>query len=620
MKFINKLQGGGMTPYMVYTPNPGVPEQAPQTSKQSTKQEDPTKLQRDLLKDVFANALPSDAEMFFKELEGQLGALGSASSMEELLQSPSGMMKIQKMMTHMSHNKKDYENIEKELYNNGGLNEAAITERGEVIVMDSEGKMRKLGINEYNNNKDKFQIVTNSELLNNRSRNISNAFDSDSLNIAKNGLGLKNIDETIQQLTSKLQYQSNTSEEYLSEEDRAALQGLKALQKGDLTPEQKQYVNDRGQILAETQGADGVIKMTTKRSEANINAAINYIIKNLDNRQKNLLMLTASKNGATDLNKGAMEIITSYLQMTAPGDFSRTYSGGTASGSKGGGKSSGVGGADINFKTAVQQGLQNSQEAEYNLGGNVSMFTTARAFNSLLDTKGEAIPQGTNVMEAVQKSLPGIVDINTAWIGGQDVKTEMLNRTVYTGGKVATVVLPFVNKGGRIEPNYDVITRMSKVEKKIEDENITDPNIIAGLYDQAQVSQYINANPENTKLFAKFVQVPVYAPTAGVITDSNSPFVTQVKGAEEKAAEKLLAKGYTGKSDGDLDYKSMWVIDNVYKTNVFFHQTGSDVDAAINSGTITLPKTSLEEAITTRYKLDQKKKIAGAITGKDAYQ
>lgn len=593
MKLINKLQEGGAMPFMVYTPNPASTQAQQQSQSGAESKKDSAGMSKDIMKMIADNGIPSDVDVFMKQLSNFTGnMMDPNTSMDSLMQTPEGYNMVVSQLNKLQFNKDALIEARKELYSKGGLEEAAITTNGGVLVKNKDGEMNSISINEYAANKDDYSLVTNNELLQLRSYDKNMAFNNSVTSILSNGEGTQNITKQLQAVIGQMKTSKNSREGFMPADQLEALKGIDEL--------------------------TGVVKVKqdTESSRLHKDHAIEYLYNTLSQSAKNLLKVKAAQKG-WDPDKGAKMLIETLIVPSTHESKSVSYdlkADGLGAGSKKSGASEKITPPD--FRTAVMNDAFTKTPTQLNLGGEASIFTDAYVFNKPYDMDGKTVEQGTSVKDVINKSFGGIVDSNTVFLGDMKIPEGMLDRIAYTGEKGAVVNLPYKMVNGSAVPDFDSIKRMEEAEKEIRRDKITDPNAKKGVYDRFGVLDIIQANPNDTRIFQRFAQLPVYAYENGVISNTNSPFLRKLSGEEETAADRLVKKAYTGKPDGSLDFKTWW-IDDMYKSMVYMSLSGGLMDAAIGGNVVNVPKLDYQESVERQADLQRK---ANAVTGKAAYQ
>lgn len=622
---IKRLQGGGTaSPFMSYTPQVGASGETAAAAQQGQKQEASDSLfSKEMIKLMMDDALSSDLEHFFKSVEGFQGSLMGASGIEGLMSSPNGFSIVIQQLNRMKNNKEKYKGIQTALYGNGGFYEPAITINGGLLARTEDGKTKEISLKEYYEDPSAFRLMTNNELMSARENDVRLGFDQNSLDTLQNGTGFKAITDKIQDVMDKLKYKETTREEYLSEEDRQALRGLQALAAGGvgpdgkpLTDEEKAYYGEQAGIGNETRSADGTIKASTKTKQGDLNSAFKYIMGSLSDAEKTLLAAKAIQSGEKDVNTGMVNMITYYMNSSYGPEFSRSYTGGTASTSSLNGNKDQS--SEVTFKMNIIRDRYPHVRERINTGGNITMVTDFNVFPKPQDTNGKVLEAGTSLSKVYDEAFGGIVDTGDVYIGDKRVDAGMLDRIAYTGEKGAVVRLPYIDIDGHKVPDFKAMARMSEAEHEIERDGIELESQKEGIYEKYGVYQYMTENSNNNRIFADFVQLPVYTPSQGII-DGSSEFVTELSGQEETAAERLLKKAYTGKADGKLDYQASimrWEND-IYKTSAFVSLNRDIAGAAVGDKEVTTKKHDIYSAKQSQADLETKRRQSNPTLNAD---
>lgn len=577
-------------PFMVYTPNPpSTPQPASvgagkvATSPSGKKDSD---LSKDIIKMVTENGIPSDVDAFLTQVSEFTGSmLDPSMGIEGLMQTAGGYNMILSQLNKIQFNKDALVEARKELYEKGALEEAAITANGGVLVKNEDGEINSISIDQYAANKDKYAIVTNNELLQMRSYDKNMAFNNSATSILANGEGTQNITKQLQTVISQMKASKESKEGFIPAEQLEALKGIDEI--------------------------TGVVKVdqTTETSRLHKEHAIEYLWGTLSASAKNLLKVKAAQKG-WDPEKGGKAMIEMLI---VPSTYESKYdlkADGLGAGSE---KTTAP-----DFRTAIMNDAFTKTPTQINLGGEASIFTDAYVFNKPYDMQGNTVTEGTSIKDVINKSFGGVVDASAIFLGDQKIQPGVLDRMAYTGEKGAVINLPYRMVNGSPVPDFDAIRRLDEAEKEIKMDKVTDPNIKKGIYAKHEVLEIALANPNDTRIFQRFAQLPIYTYNAGVITNTSSPFLKRVTdSAEESAADKLIKQAYTGKPDGDLDFNKWYNDDDIYKSMVYMAISGGLMDAAIGGNVVNVPKLDYQQSVERQAALQRK---ATAITGKEAYQ
>lgn len=154
MRIQFKQQGGAMPPYISYRPFTPVSSSTPSetttqstttTTKQSSDEGLKDKDLMTMLKDI--DGLPNDMQIVISNLKSMYDLQTIAPSAATGLVS----MYLNSLLKSKTanFNKKQYDNAYKEVNDNKGLSEVAISDRGNVFATDENNKPYELSIEEY---------------------------------------------------------------------------------------------------------------------------------------------------------------------------------------------------------------------------------------------------------------------------------------------------------------------------------------------------------------------------------------------------------------------------------------------------------------------------------------
>ena len=194
----------------------------------------------------------------------------------------------------VNQSKAEYDEAYKLVKEKDGIQEAAVTSDGRVIVREKgNNQIQAVDPSEYFKNRNKYQIQTNGELLYARAHDKNMAFNNSVLSIVQNGTSMTEISKFVNDFISKLGTSSQPIEGYTAKQAQKILGGVQALQ-------------DASKENIESMPIDGIYKVKLKSSTQNEQAsyAISAIYNSLNANQKALLKMHS--NGK---DSGALELI-----------------------------------------------------------------------------------------------------------------------------------------------------------------------------------------------------------------------------------------------------------------------------------------------------------------------
>lgn len=293
-----KYQSGGVVAYTPFIPNAGTSTQSGST-KSSDKQEKITgTLQEEIIKVLKENGIQSDVDSFLSQASAFLDKSQHLSSMslfggDDSSYTMSDLIVIMSMANRVKQNKLQWDTAAANLKDQGAWDEVAITSGGQLYVYSDKG-LQTISVDEYHKNSDKYQPLTNSQILGLREKDSNLAFNSDILKDVAGTVGFEKITEELLSTISK--FSATSRAEYINKTgnniSQSAWNGLQVL------------INE---------GPDGYYKATTKSEIVNMQSAMDYLWKSLGvDGQKRLRAEIAVSGG--DPTKNRYDLIAQMLE------------------------------------------------------------------------------------------------------------------------------------------------------------------------------------------------------------------------------------------------------------------------------------------------------------------
>jgi hypothetical protein len=107
------------------------------------------------------------------------------------------------MMRTANFNRKQYDEAYEIVSKNGGINELAVNEKGQLICVNEKGDFKYIRPEQLSQTEG-YQPVTNSELLRLRAYSPELAGDNRILGVVANGIGIEGVTKYIQDFIGKL--------------------------------------------------------------------------------------------------------------------------------------------------------------------------------------------------------------------------------------------------------------------------------------------------------------------------------------------------------------------------------------------------------------------------------
>lgn len=471
---IKRYQAGGIA----YTPffRDSVIQQESQSSTGSMPKETKEEqlIQKEIINVLKENGLPNDVDYFLSKADsflkksqnlGSLFGTGKNASYDM-----SDLIRLQSLANRTRYNNELHAQASKQIIDEGSGSEVAITNTGNLYVVDDEEGVKTITLGTYHKSPDKYRVLTNSELIQLREQQPELAYNGTILADLSNTVGMKSIVDYVRSTIGSFgtNKSSNQFDRYTSK------------QKGQI---------ERGfEQLLGFDSPNGVYKVTGSTTESDqgysdeksLNAAINYLYRTLPGNMKNVLRANAAAEGL-DPNSTkdvqsllAMAVVehTSHSRETKQTlDYDSTASKGGSS------KSSNSGQVALPFGPSVQRNMGEIRDNGWVLpGGNVK-FNLPTYWYDIRTLDNKATPGLTNALDSYQNLRDhGIVDTRgEVTFGGIPIDqiTSQGNEIVVDNSKGMGVAYLPIDINGNVD--MQMFSIMTQIQEQIINDRITDP-------------------------------------------------------------------------------------------------------------------------------------------------
>lgn len=447
---IFKFQQGGTTPpFVAYQPVIVSDKRTTATQEEAlaakaTKESESGKLSS---KDLYTmlkeklKGLPNDVNIAMNQLQQleQLTSMDFDGSFTQNIESK--YLSTLQTMNQLSFSREQYDKALDNVKSNGGLNEAAIDQYGQVYM--TNGKDYKL-MSPEKAKQSGWKQMTNQDLLYLRANDPSLSGKDEILNIVNNGIGISQVTKMIQDSIGNLGTNSNSETAYATTQQGQLIQGLNDFIKA--AQETGQYdasIEDlyKAQIINKTQAQQA-------------QQAIAYIYKTLPQNAKSLLKTRTE--GGTD--KEALNLISTLVLSKTSEDRSFTVDLEGGPTKKSMSKDANAGSKDdTELKTSlplqVMQDMGGADVAPVTIdkGDGVQMSVYGSFFSAINDKKGEPIVNTSLQNMLAQSGLQDIVkNVRSITFGDQKLTPEQLSKITYNNTGIVRADLP-VNEDGTVK-------------------------------------------------------------------------------------------------------------------------------------------------------------------------
>lgn len=460
---ILKEQSGGII-YTPFIPSYSNTEVEAETNSSNSNVEKIGDIQKEILGVLKENGLPSDVDYFMNKANLFLKRAETTGnwSMSEFTQ-------MQSLANRVAHNKALFDSAATHLTEKGNWNEVALNDKGQMYVLNKNGNIEQINPEEYYNNIDKYQALTNNDVLEYRSN--ANPFDSAVLNSMSGSIGLNDIVEYVKGII--LDFGTHSISGYTNTELAKMEQSLMQLISG---------------------GPNGYYKFKKEAQidESGAQQALYYLYNSLPTNMKQLLKAKTAAEGQnpnTDSKNLLMLMLANHVDDSMDISFDSTAT-----------KSAGIGADAENSKqterTLAERYVDGNGLGEHKLielrpwNSNASMLVIGQSAQTIMD-KDLKNPLPTSTLDQVFTQGYGIGAItrkDSVSFGDQLIRPSDYNKVVYDSStSLYRVMMPYRNENGKIVPDLQLIETASSLQKELQAQNITDPGYISEL-----VNDYFN--------------------------------------------------------------------------------------------------------------------------------
>lgn len=558
---IFKFQQGGTTPpFVAYQPVIVSDKRTTATQEEAlaakaTKDSESGKLtSKDLytmLKEKL-KGLPSDVNIAMNQLQQleQLTQMDFDSSFTQNIESK--YLSTLQTMNNLSFSREQYDKAMETVKSNGGLNEAAIDQYGQVYV--TNGKDFKL-MSPEEAKQSGWTIVTNQDLLYMRANDANLAGNDKILNVVNNGIGIDKITEYIQKCIQGLGASKSEENLYANVNAGTILKGL----------------NDFKQAVAQSGNYDATIqdlysgKLMTKDSAEQAQQALAYIYRSLPNNMKSLLK-TRTEGGTDD---EALVMVGQLISSkTSPEKSFNLKLEDTAlnhqeKSSKGDKDPHSIDGLSMNPVAMLQAGYGQKNEFTIQTAAGASNGIQIPTVQMPITKNGESIGMAS-LSDIASSDYAGYLDFSNAFMGDVQIPQAGMQNIAIDGTALYTAYLPldiqYFNETGQKRPDIAMLGRYKQAQNEIRQSGTKDPRQINAIYKNHNLPVMYGPNGDILTNYIKF----------GIV---NGTALDNAFGDEAKVADYLsettdkntiantlniLNKGRGEKNKVEYDEKSWW--------------------------------------------------------------
>lgn len=406
------------------------------------------------------------------------------------------------LMRTANFNRKQYDNAFNIVSNNGGINELAINERGQLVCVNSDGDFKFLLPEQLKDNPG-YAPVYNAELLKMRAYSPELANNNEVLSIVSNGIGMKSILELVSQAITDLGSTTKVDEGFTSTSSKELLNGLKAFQKASLEAS-KNGQNFDGTVDNLYKG-----KLLTQSQAEQAEAALRFIYRSLTPNAQTLLKVKASQ----PTEEGAVQMLGELIQskITNRTEFTMTIDTPTSKTTNGSPKSGTFDAIKLDPVSLLQAGYGQKQTITILTGeGRQNGIQVPTVSMPIVSKDGQSMGVGT-LSDVATSGFAGYLDLENVTMGGVRIDPTGFQNVAVNGTQLYTAYLPIdlekYNDTGNIRPDIDMLKRLKVAQDEIKEGNITDKNKINQIYQKHKLPAMFDGNGNVLTNYQKFALI-----------------------------------------------------------------------------------------------------------------
>lgn len=406
------------------------------------------------------------------------------------------------LMRTANFNRKQYDNAFNIVSNNGGINELAINERGQLVCVNSDGDFKFLLPEQLKDNPG-YAPVYNAELLKMRAYSPELANNNEVLSIVSNGIGMKSILELVSQVVTNLGSTEKVDEGFTSTSSKELLNGLKAFQKASLEAS-KNGQNFDGTVDNLYKG-----KLLTQSQAEQAEAALRFIYRSLTPNAQTLLKVKASQ----PTEEGAVQMLGELIQskITNRTEFTMTIDTPTSKTTDSSPKSGTFDAIKLDPVSLLQAGYGQKQTITILTGeGRQNGIQVPTVSMPIVSKDGQSMGVGT-LSDVATSGFAGYLDLENVTMGGVRIDPTGFQNVAVNGTQLYTAYLPIdlekYNDTGNIRPDIDMLKRLKVAQDEIKEGNITDKNKINQIYQKYKLPAMFDGNGNVLTNYQKFALI-----------------------------------------------------------------------------------------------------------------
>jgi len=455
---IRRYEVGGIT-YTPFVPTQAVSSGAASSSGSSDSSDKISgTVKKEIIDILKENGIPSDVESFLQSAQTLLdkskhltaySPFGGDSDDYDM----SDIIRIQSLANRVKFNKTQYDNATKRLTDEYAWSEVALDNKGFMYAFDPESKdITKISASEYHNDPSKYQLLTNSDLLNYREN--YKPFDNSSLADLQNAVGMKSITDYVRSVIKD--FGKGSIEGYATKDKDSILNGFHFLMEN---------------------GPDGFYKVKSENQLRDVNRALTYLYNTLPENMKQLLRAKTAAEGGDPNGKDRFELLVQALSEHTSYNYSAEFDKSASdfdplqSGKKGGSSSEQKVPDTYLYRVASLNGPRKDVmlAPKGSKIADTGLMITMGITNGAVVDKNEQRLGPMSLTEMLQNAeAVKAADASTVVLGNRVLNDSEYGAVMFDGNtECNTVILPYTYDNGRVVPDFDTFEKFNELQRAI---------------------------------------------------------------------------------------------------------------------------------------------------------
>lgn len=461
-----KFQVGGV----VYTPflpaQAGSPQQTTSTgsSTSSSSEKISGTMKKEVIDMLKENGIPSDVDSFLTQAQSFLNKsthLSSSLFGDSDDYDLSDLIQLQSLANRVKFNKALYDNATKQLTEQFAWSEVAIDNRGLMYAYGEDG-MTKINPSEYYKNPEKYQLLTNSDILTYREN--YKPFDNTTLNELQDAVGMKTITKYLQDTIKSF---GKTSVEGYATKDRDSI------------------LNGFHYLLMD--GPDGYYKVKSEDQLRDVNRALSYLYNSLPQNMRQFLRAKTAAEGGNPDGKDRYKLIgqalSEHTSSTYTANFDKSASDYEDEKLSGKGKGSGSSEQLTQDNYLQQIGTKRLYRTQAAIAPAASqvyetgmMIVPAYSAGAPVDRQRDVLGKMSLSQFRQRAEATQAGNFNEVTFGNKVIGENEYDKLMYDGSsEINIVALPYTRDPatGKMTPDFSYLAKFNRVQKYINEHRNT---------------------------------------------------------------------------------------------------------------------------------------------------